>query len=63
MTDAYENLGPILKARLDSAELNMARVRDWIALMADRGPNHHLIARELCLLLGLAEPQPREHAR
>jgi hypothetical protein len=58
MTDAYEDLGPILKARLDSAEMNMARVRDWIAILADRGPQHNLIARELCLLLGLAAPRP-----
>jgi hypothetical protein len=58
MSDAYEDLGPIMRARLDSAELNMARVRDWIALMADFGPQHNLIAREMCLLLGLAAPRP-----
>lgn len=60
MTDAYEDLGPILKARLDSAEMGMLKVREWIALMAERGPQHHLIARELCLLLDLAAPRPLE---
>jgi hypothetical protein len=58
VTDDYEDLGPILKARLDSAEISMARVRDWISLMAERGPQHNLIARELCLLLNLAAPKP-----
>jgi hypothetical protein len=57
VNDAYEELGPTLKARLDRAEMDMARVRDWIALMGDRGPQHLLIARELCLLLGLAQPR------
>jgi truncated hemoglobin YjbI len=57
MNDDYEHLGPNMRARLDAAELQQAKVRDWIALMAERGDGHYLIARELCLLLGYAQPR------
>ena len=57
MADTYEDLGPNMKARLDRAELDQARVRDWIGLLAERGKEHYLLARELCLLLGLAAPR------
>ena len=63
MADTYEDLGPIMKGRLDSAEMDMARVRDWIALMADRGREHYLLARELCLILGLAAPRSPKATR
>ena len=58
LTDEYANLSPEMRARLDSAEMTVARLRDWIGLIADRGPQHHLIARELCLLMGWAAPKP-----
>lgn len=59
MGDCYEDLGPIMRARLDKIEVDLARVRDYISIMADtdNGYNH---ARVLCLLLGLAQPKPRQ---
>jgi hypothetical protein len=56
----YAGLSDSTRTRIDNAELVVARVRDWVTLMADRGPENHLIARELCLLLGWAAPKPGE---
>lgn len=61
MEDCYANLGPLMQARLDKAELDMARVRDYITIMAD-DPSGYQHARILCLLLGLAQPRPRGSA-
>jgi hypothetical protein len=60
VADTYDDLGPDMRARLDKAELDMARVRDYIDIMAD-SDNGHQHARVLCLLLGLARPRPREN--
>lgn len=45
--------------RLQSAEWSLVKVRQWLNLMADRGSESVLLARELCLVLGWAPPGPR----
>lgn len=56
--DRYEDLGPLMRARLDRAEMDMAKVRDYITIMADTDDGYQH-ARVLCLLLSLAPPRPR----
>jgi hypothetical protein len=55
MPDDYESLGPQIRGRLDKAETDLVKVREYISIMAesDTGYPH---ARVLCLLLGLARP-------
>ena len=58
--DAYETMGPQMRARLDRAELDQARVRDYIGILADRNRAANGVARELCALLGLGAPRSWE---
>ena len=58
--DTYEGLGPQMRARLDRAELDLAKVRDWISLAARTHPQTNLAAAYLCLALGWAPPRPWE---
>lgn len=55
--DNYMNLGPAMKHRLDQAETEIAKVRDWLSLISERSKEDHFRARELCLVLGWPAPQ------
>ena len=50
--DRYETMGPEMRARLDDAESQLARLDSWLGLLADRDLPGNLIAREIVLLLG-----------
>ena len=50
--DTYESLGPDMRERLDAAESQLARLDQWLGLLADRDLAGNLIAREIVLLLG-----------
>jgi hypothetical protein len=56
--DDYEHLGPNMRARLNEAEIAIARVRDWVQLAAETSRTANLSAAYLCLTLGWARPRP-----
>jgi hypothetical protein len=62
MDDTYEALGPGMRARLDEAELALARVRDWVSLASVTSREANLSAAYLCLMLGWARPKPWKEA-
>jgi len=53
MDDTYEALGPNMRARLDKAELDMAKLRDYLGIVAERDRSANQFAREICVVLGV----------
>ena len=56
-SEEYSQLSDAMRRRLDVAELAVAKMHDWADLLAERGPTHYLLAREMCLILGWGPPR------
>jgi hypothetical protein len=51
MPDDYASLGPDMRSRLDEAEIAVSRMMDWLKMLAERGPEANLIAREMAMVM------------
>ncbi len=58
MADRYQDLGPEMKKRLDAAEAQAAKMKRWVAALAQRGPVSRQLAWEFCVVMDWPEPAP-----
>ncbi len=60
MADRYQDLGPMVKKRLDEAEAQVTKMKKWVAIQAQRGPVTNHMMKEFCVAMDWPEPAPYE---